>query len=610
MSSTNWTVIGGSGNPVGGGSGGTGVPAGAGTPPGDVSGVTCTGTVSPTTLAVSLQVSFTAPVGDPTWTGVEIWLELPDQSSGSTNTMTVGTTTVGTGTVAGPWNPTFLGSFTKPNLPLTLTTLFPIGSGLDPTQNVAARLYVGSISAITNNPLVRNGLTGATPNVAFTLDSTAQGGATSATNVTDIPNGMTILCTVLPNQTVSGKTITPVSALIGSVPSQPPKGWGYKLIGVQGLNDPTVAANQIVLTSVETVAGIVPPPPSGSGASGQYSFIMDTPTTPNTPYTVYAVAGLYLNGTWSPNNIIPGITPGCPILIGTDNGVIDASQAIASSISSELTTALGKLGIASAGINAAMLAPATALANLAHGSLTGVLFAASTITGSLIANNTITGTLLATSGIITSSAQIANGIIGTLQCGSISVSVLSAGTSNFTATATFQNGFSGPSLVIASTGIEIVSSGGTLQATSTGLTFTSGSNTLGMSSTALTITNGSASMTTNSTGFFLTYTGSSFVSILNGSITMGTSASDAIAITPGTITITSSSLSSTIVGNAITTGSLTALTLSLILGTISVSTGVTSSTASAGGVGALPSTVAGYWEVTIGGVTKKVPFYD
>jgi hypothetical protein len=605
---TNAVVIRGIGNPALGS-----LPGGGGlssTPPGNVSSITVSGYIDPIALEISLQVTFTPPSGG-TFTGVHIWLDIPDHGDGSTN-VTVGSTPLGNGsTVTGPFNPIDLGVQTNPAQPWDINLAFPSYLGLDPTKNIPCRLYIASISAVVDNTLVQDGLTNATPNAAFTLVSLASGTPTAGTNVT--VNCGTINVQVLANDKSTGKLMTPFVALMGSVPSNPPKGWGYRLYITYGNADPTNPANLTPVTDVQTVAGVVPASKTDAVTDVLNSFALQTPTT-TTNATIWAIAGLTdASGKFNPNNVVIGITNACPVTFGSNTGTIDASQAIQSSISAQLTAAEGQLGITPNSLSAFFLAENAALANIGLGGIlaeylgsgaslsnlgaplsASVLISNASITGVLIASETITGTLLATSGIITTSAQIGFEVVGDSNIGSLNVSKLQAGTATFTGTAIFENA-SGPAVTITSSEVEVTSSEGTLAATSTGvligssganaaltstgLTLTSGSNTLTVTATNIEISAGSNSMTASSSEITLG-SSSQYIQISSSGITMitGSSLAGVSISTSGAATFEDTlGTSTSINGNSIATGSISAASLAVTPGEITVTVETTQS---------------------------------
>ena len=486
------------------------------TPPGDVSGISATGFIDPIAREIFITVDFTPPGG--TWTGVHLYLDIPDHADGA-NVAVVGAggagQSVGSAVPLGPFAPIDLGAQTNPAQPWNFSTSFPSGLGLDPTVNIAARLYLPSISVTTFNELIQYGQPGASPSVAFTLVSLASGTPTAGTNVTVNCGGIT--CQDLPPDTSTGKSMTPFVALMGGVPANPPKGWGYRLYLYTGVGVPATVADPAMtpLTDVCTTAGVVPSAKSDLVTSILNSFAIQTPGAPSRP-VVYAVAGLVdSSGKFNANAIVPGITNSCLIPLGTSSGTIDAAAAMLASIEAELSLATGKLGLTPGGINAATFLGAT----------------------------TVTGTLLATSGIITLSAQIGLAVVADANIGSCNVSKLLAGTATFSGTVTFQNS-SGPGVVITSTEVQLAggtyqitldsstgisiakASGPSMALTASAITLTDGSYQVAISSSQIQLTNGTYSLTLSSSQIVLTNgtssvtIGASFVTITQGKLTL------------------------------------------------------------------------------------------
>jgi hypothetical protein len=433
------SVGGGGGAILPGGGDTSGTPTGAGATPGNVSGISVSGVLDPKAFEITLTVSFTA--GSGTFSGVHCWLDIPDHGSATDATakLTVGSSTVGTAKVAGPFEPIDLGLQTNPTQPWTFNCAFPQYTGLDPNQNIPCRLYISSISSMTDNVLIQDGLTNATPNCAFSLVSLASGTPTAATNVT--VNCGTITCQVMPNDNTTGKLLTPVWATMGSVPSNPPAGWGYRLYISYGTMDATLPANLTAVTGTETVAGIIPPPSASDGIQVAHSFAIATPTA-TTNATIWALAGLTVGGTFKPNNVVPGVTNSCPISFGSTTGTVDASQQMLSTIDASMSVVSGLFGVAAAGItnplmgsgavgtiNVAALAVTNPLlaslcteaANLASGSVTAgnSALASLSVPTSAVQTSAITGTQIASAAVAhdkmaTSSVTAANGALDTL----------------------------------------------------------------------------------------------------------------------------------------------------------------------------------------------------
>ena len=568
------SVGGGGGAILPGGGDTSGTPTGAGAAPGNVSSITVSGILDPAALEITLTVSFTP--GSGTASGVHCWLDIPDHGSATDATakLTVGSSTVGTAKVAGPFEPIDLGLQTNPTQPWTFTCGFPQYTGLNPAQNIPCRLYISSTSSMTDNVLIQDGLTGNTPNCAFTLVSLASGTPTAATNVT--VNCGNLVCQVMGNDNSTGKLETPIWATMGSVPSKPPAGWGYRLYISYGTADPTVPANLTAVTEVENVAGPVPPPTKSDGISTAHTFVLPTPTA-TTNATIWAIAGITKGGTFLANNVVPGITNSCPITFGSTSGTLDASQQMISTLAASMAVVSGEFGIAAAGVTNALMgsgavstlnlqalavtnpvlaALCTQAANLASGSITtgNAALSSSVVTAGKMAANSITASnaaiaaaAIGTAGIQTAAittALVANLAVGTAQIitgsilsaqigtatiadsnmGTCSVSKLIAGTANFSGTATFQYGGSGPSVQINSTQVELNSSTNYVGISSSGISISTSSASLDISTTismtmgvnTLTATSSYIEMANSSSGQAVHLT-SSALTIQNGS---------------------------------------------------------------------------------------------
>jgi hypothetical protein len=611
--------------------------------------LTCSGIVNPHTLSIVLTVSFTPPSPIGNYTGVSLWLLIPAAPGADAVQTVSGSTTVASNTTVanGLPNPIFIQSFENPTLPLTVTTLFPLVNGLNPQMATPCTLYCTSNSAVNNPPVSMT-----TPSVNFTLEPSTGTNPTAATNVTtDIVQELIV--TEVGSQTVSGKMITGLLAIVTGIPDTLPTGWNYILVGVQGTNDPTVAANQQKLTGPETVEGPVPAPPSGDGFTlGQTSFVMQTPSA-STAWTIYAVAGIATNY----NSIVPGITCSCPLTLDSgSSGVLSAIDVLQSTISSELSTATGKLGITPSSLTSSFLAPGSAVGNLASSSIVASLLATgvaetnlgivsaaaiispSTITGTLISGNTITGSLLATSGIITTSAQIGTAVIAAASIISLGVSQLTAGSAQFSGTATFQYGSSGPFVAIASAGVEIeYSSTVYAEWTSSGLLFVNGSYELTMSSSQIQMTNGTYALTLGSSqielsngtqelilsasGINLYANSSNYISVTTSQLEYVAGGSAVFTVTSsgsGTVTCAVGTFSSSVSTGTLgcTTVNTTDLTVAtgLVVGTsgspssttIEIYSTITTS-ASGNGTGQFP---VGFFPIKVQGGNYLLPFYN
>ncbi len=632
------------GGTISGGGNNTGIPAGGGAVPGDVSGITVSGAVDPVSLEISLIVTFTPPSdsGD-TWTGVHAFLDIPDHGDGST-TAVVGTAVVGTSQVLGSFNPIDLGLQTDPTQPWYFSCPFPGSLGLNPNVNTPCRLYLASISVVSANELIQDGQPNATPNAAFTLTSLASGSPTAGTNITT--NCGTIICQALGTDNSTGKQMSIFLATMGSVPNPLPKGWGYMLYLYTGSGVPTSTAGMTPLTGVCTTAGIVPPAKTDLVTDVQNSFAIQTPGTPTTA-TVYAVAGLVsAAGVFTPNNIVPGITYSCLISLGTSSGTINAAQAELSSLAAEMAVSSGLFGLAAAGVTNQFLGSAAVeTVNIQNLAVTNPLLASLAVESANLANSSVTNAALG-SGVVESSniaalavgtaaidygaitnalianlavgtAQIQNGAIENAQIGvaavayaniaSCSVSSLLAGTATFTSTVVFENS-SGPSVEITST--EVLVTGGTYTIgvnSSSGISISSSSASLDIT-TDISLTNGNYSAVLSSSSLVLAYSGGPNLSLFASSIYLTATINDYVEVLSGTINVVSSGQITSIAGNVLTTGDLVAAQLTLNAGTVAFPGTVAVGSAVAGSA-SLPSAPVGFLQVSIGGTVRNIPYY-
>jgi hypothetical protein len=445
------------------------------------------------------------------------------------------------------------------------------------------------------------------------------------------------------SQVVSGKMITGLLALVETVPDKLPTGWNYILVGIQeGLTA------QQKLTGPETVAGPVPAPTNGDGFTlGETSFVMQTPSA-STNWTIYLVSGI---GT-KYNNIVPGQTPSCPLVLDAGgSGVLSAIDMLDSTLATELGVLSGGLfGITPGGVTSAKLATGAAQTNL------GVVNASS-----ILVSGSIVGSLLASTSLITLSAQIGTAVIASASIISLGVNQLTAGTATFTSTATFEYGVGGPSVVIASVGIQIINGGNSVVATSSAVTITTssaslslstdivltagsytatiqsseillsnGTTSLGLTSTGMLISSGSNYLTLTASELLLSYggAGTSFypnVAVLSSSVYLSASANNYVEVTAsgislysngnltvkidnsGTATFTSGT-QTTITGETVTAGILVTNTATII-GILQLSYGSFTS-ASAGSASALPALPAGYVYIAVDGTDQKFAYYN
>lgn len=398
-------------------SGGGSSPPTPGVAGGDVSAITVTGFIDPISAAITLTIGVTPPLPIGTFIGCHIYLEVPDQSSAQPQT--VGASTVGgTNPVTGTWTPIDCGKqvYVASQQPWTLSVPGP--PGVDPTKDTPARIYCVSFSTGVENQLVQANQPGASPNQIFTLVSLASGSPTSGTNITGL-NTITgaqvgIVATALAPVNVSGKLETPVEVLVTDIGTA--VGWSYQLVLTYAGQDPTLPANQFVMTAVQTQGGQVQAP--ADGVSIPHSFIVDTPTTV-TMATVWLQAGLVdASGKFQGNNIVPGITPQFGITFGSTVGTTDASALITSTIAASMAIVSGLFGVAAAGITNSLLGSgAVATINVQNLAITNPLLASLAVQAANLASSSVTATAIASLAVGTGAIQtaaITNALIANL----------------------------------------------------------------------------------------------------------------------------------------------------------------------------------------------------
>lgn len=584
-----------------------------------MSGITVTGFIDPVSAMITLTVSVTPPSPIGTFIGCHIYLEVPDQSSGQP--YTVGSSTVGgTTAVTGPWTPIDCGKqvYVASQQPWTLSVAGP--PTLDPTKDTPARIYCVSFSTSVENQLVEANQTGASPNQTFTLVSLASGSPTAGTNVTGLTTvsgvQVGIVATALAPVNVNGKLQTPVEVLVTDIGTA--KGWCYELVLTYAGQDPTLAANQFVVTGVETAAG--PVPSSGSdGVSVPHSFIIPTPTTV-TNATVWLIAGLVdASGNFQGNNLVPGITPQFPITFGSTVGTTDASSVMTATIAASMAVVNGLFGVAASGITNSLLgAGAVATINIQNLAITNPLLASLCVQAANLASGSVTATAIAAAAVGTAAIQnaaITNALIANLAVSGAQIQNATITGANI-ATATIAGANIGTATIaqanmanasIGTAQIQSASITGALIATAT-ITdanistcsvskLTAGTATF-TGTVSFTNSSGNTSVTINASG--ITLTGASS----NSAITLDSLGNAVFTGTGGT--------SSTINGNTMTCGNLNVSGGQLDIFTgFSVAFGSTYPTASSATAGSatLPGNPVAFLEIVVSGTTRKVPYY-
>ncbi len=638
--------------------------AGAGgsntTPPANVSAITVSGVIDPTSAQITLTVSVTPPGGGGTFAGCHLYLECPDQSN--VTPMLLGTTVLGGAAVSGTWAPIDCGlqPYVASQQPWTVT--IPGPAGVDPTLSTPCRIYASSFSIAVDNKLVQAGQPGATPNQTFTLISLASNVPTSGTNVTTLMGGsgslIGITATVLSPVNVTGKLETPVLVDVTDTPANI-SGWVAQLVlTMAGLN-PNNPANQQVIPGYILQAGPVYTT-AVDGISVPHSFALDTPTA-FTNATVWLQAGLVDgtgNYTW--NNIVPGITPSFGITYGSTSGTTDATSVMTATIAASMAVVNGLFGVAPAGItnplmgagavntinidalaitNPLLASLAVAAGNMQPSSVTAgnSAIAAAAVVAASLASSSVTATAIAVAAV--GSAAIASLAVGTaaMQTAAVTNAIIAnlavSGAKIQSATITGAN-IASATIAGANIGTATITGANIASATITTAHIASATIT-GANIASATITDaniatlnvsklqaGTAvftgvatfasasgpSVTISSTGVTVN-NGSNQLSLGASSVSLAGAGGSITLSGAGVASFSNGSTGSTINGNTITTGPLIASQVTISPGLLTFS-GVSTFSSASGGSATLPANPVGFRLEEINGTIFKIPYYN
>lgn len=358
----------------------------------------------------SVSVASTNPGG--TFNKVHLYLEIPDLSGAQV--VDASSTLTGNDVLSAQFVYEDLGyqSFDSTQQPWILDLIVPDGQDLN--KNIDCRLYGVPCSDQVEGKLVRNGLAGASPNVAFTAVSLGSGTPSAGTNVTGLttasgnPVGLVVTAEGQDLSTGTSRTYF-IADVTDAVPA---KGWCFQIVVTFGNADPNIAANQFVVTGIETQAG--PIVAAADGISTPHSFVLDTPTSVQQG-TAWLQAGLIdANGHFQGNNIVPGITPSWAFSYGSTIGTLDASAVLATSINSTMAVVGGFFGLAVGRVtNPYMGTGAVATLNIQSLAITNPLLASLAVQAANMASGSVTA---------------ANGALASLSVGTAAIQLLAVDT--------------------------------------------------------------------------------------------------------------------------------------------------------------------------------------
>jgi hypothetical protein len=391
----------------------------------------------PANIRLTIPVTPPSPLG--TTKGGHIYVEAPDQSSTPTARMDGTTLMDGSTAMQGPWAPIDLGQFPYVTGQQAWVLEFSPPNSFNSKVSNSIRVYVAAYSNDVDKPLVRYGATGATPSVVVTIPAAVSGKPNSGSNVTPfLVTG--ISGAVSAAVSVGGKLRRPIGITVdlSGLPTGTPTDWAYQL---QGYANGDLSTTPILVSGLMTVDGLIPAGPDG--ITIPHTFGPEEPTT-ITSITVYAVAGLIagsrlpggrgtlnISTSFTPNNIIPGITASCVVSIGTTGGVADPTAFIQSLLDTSVGVVGAIFGVLPLGVDAARIAllavDTTKLAALA---VTAAKLGGSSVTATAIANLAV-GTAAIQNGAINTAmiqnAAITNALIGNLAVGTAQIQLLAVG---------------------------------------------------------------------------------------------------------------------------------------------------------------------------------------
>lgn len=294
---------------------------------------------------LQITVPVTAPSAIGAIVGAHLYVENPDQSTGTRLVLDGSTPADGTAKLIGNWAPEDMGQ-----QPYVAGQPFLI-SVRDATPGQQIRVYVEAYTDVLDPSPVQAGLTGATPSALVTVPDFAP---------SKIGNGLEyeplislVSVTTLTDDWSTGKRRTPVVVKVDttSLPNPAPDAWACEVVLLWD-NDPTpdpnagknIATGTFGVDEINLNAGVLPAAQDGIAAA--HTLALDTPTS-LIGLTVYVrslkrlISNSNRGGTPQTrerllrNTIVPGVTPSAHIVLGATDGTVDIGAALTNSISSE-----------------------------------------------------------------------------------------------------------------------------------------------------------------------------------------------------------------------------------------------------------------------------------
>lgn len=268
-----------------------------------------------TELWIDVPVTPPSPLG--TITGGHIYVEIPDQSSGTTATLDNSSSLDGTADLTGNWNPIDLDQFPYNPATLPWVAVVPNASALI-TGPTPIRVRVVAYSN-NSDPAVSK----STPSATVTVSPYAPAKPGSGVEFEPLVGGIT--AEVLPDENSTGVLRVPIAVTVSlaGLPNPLPPHFAYELVLTFAGEDPRDESQVHVATGALTTGGLVPSGPDG--VTIPHTLLLDKPTE-NSIVTIWArsirVDGGVVTGK---NSIVPDVTPYYSVLYG-GGPTLDASM--------------------------------------------------------------------------------------------------------------------------------------------------------------------------------------------------------------------------------------------------------------------------------------------
>lgn len=408
--------------------------------------------------------------------GCHVYAEIPEVSLDG-SPVTVGSSDIGGAQLAGPWSPVdlyklpFVSNVAPVKVVLTSAELYPDGV---PVSDLFVRIYLRSFALGKDPAIVQAGRPGETTSVVITIPQYTipnnrgtggpKGGSSSTVvttwQVASIDATGSTITAALDAVSVGGVMHTPIAVTV-TLPAQIPINTAYQ---IQAFVDGDLTNSPVAVSPVSIANGLVPndgsiPLISATTAANTQRRPTNVPPYtlgPITPGTVqvwrlYAVSGIMktdvharvdgvsvgagtITHIFSPNMIVPGVTPSVDIEVGQDGGTLDPRQLIMANTNNTMAVTEDGFGVDDNGITHVQIATAAVESDsLAAGSVINVALGAGSVFGTNIANATVALANMSTLSVDT--AQLVAASIDSTKIQALAVTAAALANSSVTAVA-------------------------------------------------------------------------------------------------------------------------------------------------------------------------------